>query len=112
MSAHAGQPSQRARELSAHLREAIAAFRVRDAKVSDHDVEMALALLRKSTSGELRTAIAVIASIVGAFVVVGVSIAASRGRIAGGDSAPIIWISIALAITGTVIGVTLKGRSD
>lgn len=112
MSAHAGQPSRKAQELAEHLKQALADYRARDAKVSEQDVQMALTLLSPSRPGQARVALAVLAGIVGAFVGVGLLVAGSKGRIAGGASASIIYMTIALAIAGAVIGVLLKDRSD
>ncbi|MBL8962210.1 MAG: hypothetical protein JNJ98_20275 [Gemmatimonadetes bacterium] len=113
MSAHAAaEPTRKARELAEHLKQAIGDYRMRDAKVTDQDVQMAIKLLQTSSANELRVALAIIAACVGAFVTVGLGIAASKGRLGGGASSPIIWVSIGLAITGTVLGVILGRRSE
>jgi hypothetical protein len=113
MSAHlAAEPTRKARELSAHLTQAIGDYRMRDAKVTDRDVEMAIKLLQTSPANELRVALGIIAACVGAFVAVGLGVAASKGRIGGAAASPVLWVSIGLAITGAVVGVILGRRSD
>lgn len=112
MSAHGGhQPTRKAHDLAEHLKQAIADYRMRDAKVSDQDVQMAVGLLRTATPGENRVAFAVLAAIVGVFVAVGIGISAAKGRVGGGPSAPAIYVGIALAITGTIVGVLVGRRS-
>lgn len=113
MSAHAGAaPTRKAQELAEHLRQSIGDYRMRDAKVTDRDVEMAVRLLQTSSAQELRVALGVIAACVGVFVAVGVGIAASRGRLGDGPGSVALWVSIALGVTGAVVGVILGRRSD
>jgi hypothetical protein len=113
MSAHvAAEPTRKARELAEHLKKAIGDYRMRDAKVTDRDVQMAIKLMQTSSANEVRIAIAVIAACFGAFVAVGLGVAASKGRIGGGSASPVMWVSIGLAITGAVVGVILGRRAD
>lgn len=113
MSAHAAAaPTRKAHELAAHLRQSIGDYRMRDAKVTDRDVEMAIKLLQTNAANELRTALAVIAACVGAFVAVGLGVAASKGRLGGGPGAVALWLAIGIGITGAVVGVIVSRRSD
>lgn len=113
MSAHAAAaPTRKAHELAAHLRQSIGDYRMRDAKVTDRDVEMAIKLLQTSQAHELRVALGVIAACVGAFVAVGLGVAASKGRLGGGAGSVAIWVTIGLGITGAVVGVIVGRRSD
>ena len=103
------QPSRRAQELAEHLRRAIGDYRMRDAKVSDQDVEAALLSLRRPGGQDTRVALAIIAAILGAFLAVGMGVAVSKGGGPGGS--PLAWVSIVLAVTGAVVGIFLARRS-
>jgi hypothetical protein len=98
-------------DLAAHLQRSIADYRMRDAKVTDGDVAQAVAMLKTTAERETRIAVAVIAGCVAAFVVAGIFVAATKGRLGETASAPVAYIAITIAIAGTIIGVLLR-RSE
>lgn len=106
-------PSPRTKELAERLRATIADYQAREAKLTQGEIDAALATVRTTTRGEDRRAVAILLAIVGAFVAVSVGLATAAERAPEGGSMPAaVYLAIAIAVAAAVVGALLARRNS
>ncbi len=106
------EPSKRSKELAARLRTTIDDFRLRDAKLTDAEIEAALASLRKADPNETKKALGVLAAFAAAFVAVVIAVAAEKGRMTEATPMPAgVYLAFGAVVVGVTIAVVLVRRS-
>lgn len=98
---------KRSKELATLLRATIDAYQLREAKLTDAEVDLALASLRRvHDPNETKKAIAVVLGIIGLFTAVAIAVAAEKGRLTEATPLP-AGVYLILGIGGAAVGLAV-----
>jgi hypothetical protein len=102
----------RTKELAERLRTTIADYKMREAKITTAEINAALDSVRQNQKDETRTAIAIIAGILGLFIAVAIAVSAERERLTEDTPLPAGAYLVAGIIIALAIVVFLRMRSS
>ncbi|MCC6930279.1 MAG: hypothetical protein IT359_14935 [Gemmatimonadaceae bacterium] len=107
------QASARSRALAARLRTTIADFQAREPKVTREEIAQALHEVQPPSQGRsANMAGALVATIAGLTIAIGIGLLVSIAQKTGSAPPPIVLISLAAVLVAAVVAVVIKARRD
>lgn len=107
------QSTARSRALADRLRATIAEFQVREPKVTREEIAQALHAVQVPSAGRTtnKTA-AILATIAGTAVALGIGLVASSAQKAGREPSPVVIVSMLVVLLASIAAVAIKLRRD
>ncbi|MFN8666124.1 MAG: hypothetical protein U0164_02880 [Gemmatimonadaceae bacterium] len=103
----------RSRALADRLRATIAEFQVREPKVTKEEIAQALHDVQLPSGGRAANKrAAVLATVAGTTVAIGIGLLASSAEKAGRQPSPVVVISLVVVLLSAIAAVAIKARRD